>query len=254
MTEIKRRWSCAFAPDQFVSRVRCLHWPSPSTLDGTPLKPTAGRLPQGDAVDKPPRAWASPGRAPAVVLGRSQRALDLVPVLPVRHRASGGGAVLTGPWLLRAALRLPRTHLLVRDGPLPLARWFGRVHLRWLQTLGLGDARLHSGGSREHWACFGGQGPGEVFVHGRKLAGIAQAWRRSSVLLVSGTQLSAAPWPLLCTSFRRPPDEARELARATIALDECLGCPVDVLACARSLRAALDLACAGSGGSAGPLS
>lgn len=188
---------------------------------------------------KSPRAWAFPGGKPAVVLGRSQHGLHAIPVLPVRRRASGGGAVLTGPWLLRAAVRLPRGHVLLRHGPGTLARWIGRIHLEWLQAHGVAGASLHEGQAEEHWACFAGRSAGEVLVEGCKLTGIAQAWQRHSTLVSAGTLLYPPPWRLLCDALARPPSDAAELARGTASLDECMDSPGDVATRAESLRAAL---------------
>lgn len=189
---------------------------------------------------KPPRAWALPGGRPAVVLGRSQHLLRVHTALPVRRRASGGGAVLAGPWLLPAAVRLPRDHPLLRSGPAALARWFGELHLQWLHAAGVTEARMHAGPAREHWACFGGCNVGEVTVDGRKLVGIAQAWRRSGVLVVAGTLLRPPPWAVLCEALGRPASEAAELAAATVTLRECSRGAHDVAARAAGLRVALD--------------
>lgn len=69
-------------------------------------------------MSRPPRAWLLAERAPAIVLGRGQRGLPLrSSPLPLRQRASGGGAVLPcagtllapPPWrLLCDALGQPR--------------------------------------------------------------------------------------------------------------------------------------------------
>lgn len=190
-------------------------------------------------MPKPPRAWVLPGGCPSVVLGRSQHALRVRAALPVRRRASGGGAVLAGPWLLRAAVRLPRGHPLLRSGPASLARWLGEVHLQWLHAAGVAGARMHAGPGREHWACFGGCNVGEVVVDGRKLTGIAQAWRRSGVLVAAGTLVHPPHWLVLCEAMERPAAEAAELAAATTTLQECLRLRPDVAAWADGLRAAL---------------
>jgi len=195
-------------------------------------------------MEKPPRAWALPGGKPAVVLGRSQHALELTRVLPIRRRASGGGAVLAGPWLLRAAVRLPRGHVLLQHGPGSLARWMGRIHLGWLQAHGLHGACLYEDAGQDHWACFAGQSPGEVMVAGRKLTGIAQRWQRAGVLVSAGTLIDPPPWALLCDALGRPASDARELDRASISLSACRGCVVDAPALAESLRTALLLALA----------
>lgn len=190
-------------------------------------------------MNRPPRAWAVPGGRVLVVLGRAQRAWPVRPVVPVRRRASGGGAVLSGPWLLRAAVRLPQGHPLLDQGPGSAARWFGRIHADWLQREGVRDASLHEGAARDHWACFGGRGPGEVLVDGRKLVGIAQAWQRSAVLLSSGTLLAAPPWELLCDVMAQDRRAVAQLADTTISVGAYLGKPPDPLLSARNLRAAL---------------
>lgn len=193
-------------------------------------------------MTQPPRAWAAVGARPCVVLGRAQHGWRTDGSLPVRRRATGGGAVLCGPWLLRVAVRWPRQHPLLVDGPAAAARWLGAVHLRWLHTLGLGGAALHTGPVRDHWSCFSGRGPGEVTVGGRKIVGIAQCWQRSSVLLSAGTLLSTPPWELLCASLGRPSDEVPALRRETVALDACLATVPQPSCCARELHRALQAA------------
>ena len=198
----------------------------------------------GPGTGKLPRAWALAGGTPAVVLGRSQHALPVTRVLPIRRRASGGGAVLAGPWLLRAAVRLPRGHALLQHGPGSLARWMGSIHLGWLQDHGLHGACLYEGAGQDHWACFGGRSPGEVLVGGRKLTGIAQRWQRSGVLVSAGTLTDPPPWTSLCDALGRPASDARELDRTTTSLNACRGCVVDAPALAERLRTALVLALA----------
>jgi lipoate-protein ligase A len=187
-------------------------------------------------VARPALVSVRVGSVAAVVLGRAQRELPTDAVLPVRLRASGGGAVLTGPWLMRAAVLLPATHPLASRGPAAAAHWFGEVHRRWLQAQGLGSAVLHAGATAEHWACFAGRGPGEVLIAGRKIVGIAQAWRRRAILLSSGTLLSPPPWPLLCAALRRPRADAGMLAALTVSATDCLGREIDAAAWADALR------------------
>lgn len=181
-----------------------------------------------------------------MVLGRSQHTLQVTPVLPTRRRASGGGAVLAGPWLLRAAVRLPRGHVLLQHGPGSLARWMGRVHLGWFEAHGLHGACLYEGVGQDHWACFAGRSAGEVLVGDRKLTGIAQRWQRFAVLVSAGTLIDPPPWALLCDALARPASDARELAGATTSLSACRPCVVDTRAWAESLRTALLLAVAAS--------
>lgn len=197
-------------------------------------------------------AWALPGRAPGVALGRSQQLPPEPSPLPVRRRSSGGGAVLEGPWLLRSAVRLPRAWIGSRAGPSELARWFGKVHLQWLQQRGVPGAALYRGGTHDHWACFAGRSAGEVLVAGRKLTGIAQAWRRSGVFITAGTLLFAPPWPRLCETLGRSASEAEDLARAATDLEECLGRRVDAGSWAQSLLMALEAALAEAAASLAP--
>ncbi|WP_431777598.1 lipoyl protein ligase domain-containing protein [Ottowia caeni] len=60
-------------------------------------------------------------RLPAVVLGYSQRRLmqevDARTGLEVLRRDSGGGAVLTGPWMLGLSVALPPEHALLGTEP-----------------------------------------------------------------------------------------------------------------------------------------
>lgn len=185
---------------------------------------------------KPARLWACVGLAPAVVLGRSQRGLSTHPVVRVQRRASGGGAVLTGPWMLEAMLRLPRDHAIAARGPAEAARWFGELHLEWLRDQGIEGAALHEGRTTSHWSCFAGLGPGEVLVQGRKLTGIAQTWRRRNIYLSSGTLLSAPPWALLCEVLGRPAADAAALRAQATSAQECLGRDAPASGWLRSLR------------------
>ncbi len=191
---------------------------------------------------KPARLWACVGLAPAVVLGRSQRGLSTHPVVRVQRRSSGGGAVLTGPWMLEAMLRLPRRHPVADKGPADAARWFGQVHLDWLREQGIEGAALHEGRTTSHWSCFAGLGPGEVLVQGRKLTGIAQTWRRQNIYLSSGTLLFTPPWTVLCEVLDRPPGDSAELQAQATSARECLGHEVEPAGWLRSLRAALERA------------
>jgi lipoate-protein ligase A len=198
---------------------------------------------------KAARAWVLAGGRPAIILGRSQHLLAAHSELPVRRRASGGGAVLAGPWMLRAAVRLPRDQSLARHGPAALARWLGDVHLQWLQAQGVPGLELQQGAGERHWACFARLGTGEIGVGGRKLMGVAQVWRRSVVLASAGTLLQVPPWEVLCEALGHPASEAAELAAATVTLAQCAPRQLEPEEWAAALRVKLEAALARAGAS-----
>jgi lipoate-protein ligase A len=177
------------------------------------------------------RVWRY--RAPAIVLGLSQRRLqDAVAArageaLPVLVRASGGGAVLAGPWMIGATVLLPSRHPLAAGALVDSYRWFGEQHMRVLRAFGVESRLLSPQELRESdsrvdgfeplpWACFGALSPWEL-VDGarRKLGGLAQQRRASGIALVAGTLLWRPPWSLLCEALDRG-DALEALTRRTI--------------------------------------
>ena len=169
-----------------------------------------------------PMALAAVSSHAGLSLGRSQRGDAAGVQWPCRLRSSGGGAVLLGPWLLRAVLVLPASHPRLRQGPAAAALWFGSLHRGWLRGHGI-DAHCHEGPLSSHWACFAGRAPGEVLVDGRKLTGVAQTWRHDRVQLWSGTLLSPVPWSMLCRELNRRVEHAQVLAETTTTVQCCLG-------------------------------
>ncbi|MBN9373261.1 hypothetical protein [Hydrogenophaga sp.] len=169
-----------------------------------------------------PMALAGVSSHAGLSLGRSQRGESAEALSPCRLRASGGGAVLLGPWLLRAVLLLPAGHPRLQPGPAAAALWFGALHRDWLRGHGI-DAICHEGPVVPHWACFAGRSPGEVLVDGRKLTGVSQTWRRDRVQLWSGTLLSPVPWSMLCQELNRRAEHAQVLAATTTTVQACLG-------------------------------
>ncbi|HSX92479.1 MAG TPA: hypothetical protein VLG41_06140 [Hydrogenophaga sp.] len=169
-----------------------------------------------------PMALAAVSSHAGLSLGRSQRGDAAGVHWPCRLRSSGGGAVLLGPWLLRAVLVLPASHPRLRQGPAAAALWFGALHRDWLRGHGI-DAHCYEGTLSSHWACFAGRAPGEVLVDGRKLTGVAQTWRRDRVQLWSGTLLSPVPWSMLCRELNRRVEHAQVLAETTTTVQCCLG-------------------------------
>lgn len=173
------------------------------------------------------RVWCY--EQPAVVLGCSQRAtyehlqaLPGGPPLEVLLRESGGGAVLTGHWLLGLSLALPVGHAWLGQGLLESYRHLGQLCVDTLDDVGvpaqlLPPAAIPStqtglaarGLPVLDWACFGNLSPWEVVdTQGRKLVGLAQRRRQTGVLLVAGVLLNDPPWELLCDVLGRGHDVA----------------------------------------------
>lgn len=188
---------------------------------------------------KPARIWTGIDGRASLSLGPSLHRLQPSPLIPVRLRIAGGGAVLRGPWMLRGAVRLPREHELLSGGPVQAARWLGGVHQKWLRRIGIPHIQCYEGPVLQHWSCFAGRVPGEVLIGQRKITGIAQAWRRHDVLLTSGTLLSAVPWLLLCDAMHQnKPFEVETLKARATDLQQCLG-PIPAQPWAESLFATL---------------
>lgn len=152
-------------------------------------------------------------------------------------RESGGGAVLTGPWLVSASIVLPSGHPWVCDGLIDSYRRLGQLHVKVLKEFGVPARALPpqelprgndaNGVSAVDWACFGGLSPWElVNVEGRKLVGLAQRRRRAGVLLVAGTLVGAVDWPLLCGAMGYPQQE-HLLRRRTVCAEELAGCAIE---------------------------
>ncbi len=175
------------------------------------------------------RVWTY--AAPAVVLGCSQRSLlpavaqRLPQGVELQARPSGGGAVLTGPWMVSASVALPLSHPWVQ-GRLPGSyRALGQLHVEVLASLGvpsqaLPESEVDAANARlgpvVGWACFGSLAPWEVTdAQGRKLVGLAQRRQRTGVLLVAGTLVHLPDWSLLCQALDQPGDLARMHERTT---------------------------------------
>lgn len=166
---------------------------------------------------------------PAIVLGCSQRAVyERLLATPggspteVLLRESGGGAVLTGPWMLGLSLALPIGHPWLGQGLLESYRHLGQLFAQLLIAEGVPARTLPPTElpaqqaaliARDlpvlDWACFGNLSPWEVVdAQGRKLVGLAQRRRQTGVLLVAGLLLTEPPWALLCEALQRGEDEA----------------------------------------------
>ncbi|HEU4843751.1 MAG TPA: ligase [Burkholderiaceae bacterium] len=182
------------------------------------------------------RLWTY--RVPGVVLGCSQAALRArmdsrhALAASVVQRGSGGGAVLTGPWMVSASIILPPDHPLVGQGTVSSYRWLGALHAGLLRDAGIRayaippeEVRLHQADARLKWACYGGLSPWEVVVNQRKIVGLAQLRKRTGVLITSGTLIARPDWSLLCDALGQPGD-AGLLGDCTTSYAEQLGAPV----------------------------
>jgi lipoate-protein ligase A len=197
--------------------------------------------------------------APGVVLGCAQRAaLDEVGPraaaagMEAVVRQAGGGAVLTGPWMLSASLLLPQRHPLASAQLVHSYRWLGELYAGVLRSLGVPAQALtperarelqsRAGAQQLGWACYGGYSPWEVVVGDRKIVGLAQVRRRGSVLLVAGLQLARPDWGLLAQALGRPGEEAAALAACNTSCEEEAGGGDWLNAVAGPLRQALSYA------------
>lgn len=185
------------------------------------------------------RLWTY--RAPGVVLGCAQRRLyelgqgvpadgSAITVIP---RMAGGGAVLTGPWMLSVSVVLPHGHPLLTASLVDSYRWLGEVFASVLRGQGFAchaitpaeAARLQEqrGSDALDWACYGGYSPWEVVAGGRKLVGLAQVRRRTGVLLAAGLLLDQPDWQLLTGAMGRPVEQAAQLAACNTSCTQLRG-------------------------------
>ena len=189
--------------------------------------------------------------APAVVLGCSQH---LTPAIAQRaamtriqvcSSPAGGGAVLTGPWMLGATVLLPPRHPLVVASLAESYRWFGLAHAAWLRRHGVeaiatpAPLPSHGGDEQFGWACFASVSHWEVAAGDGKIVGLAQARRHNGVLLTSAVLLQPPPWALLCNVMNKPLSHAATLAGRTSSCERMLGRAVDPTALMPTLWHAL---------------
>jgi len=176
------------------------------------------------------RAWLP--SEPAIVFGCSQRliyeeALEKAPpATTLLIRRAGGGAVLSGPWMLSLSVLLPTSCALIDLGLLGLFKWLAEHHVAALRQFGIPaiaasptepvplvtDPALK-------WACFANLGPWEIVAHGRKLAGLAQFHSRNGILLSSGILLEQPDWQLMSTPLGYSPEAADALQKRTVGCD-----------------------------------
>ena len=198
------------------------------------------------------RVWTY--AAPAIVLGCSQRAhLPALqagaPNTPALVRASGGGAVLVGPWMVSSSVVLPLAHPWVSGRINESYQGLGRLYVQLLARLGVVARALPPAevlqaemglGAPVPWACFGSLASWEVVdaAGGRKLVGLAQRRQRHGVLLVAGTLVSQPDWALLCRAMGHPGDEAA-MQQRTVSCAQLHSGFVSAAVYAQALHAAL---------------
>lgn len=149
-----------------------------------------------------------------LTLGRSQRPTPELLAraeragIRVTPRNSGGGAVMTGSWMLSASTLVPPDHRLAR---LSVPRSYAEVGSAWgraLALLGLESERVdpdNLAGKRKRfqnhgldWVCFAGLSYGELTdTRNRKLVGLAQVRKKTGVAIVSGMLLERPDWETL---------------------------------------------------------
>jgi lipoate-protein ligase A len=165
--------------------------------------------------------------APALVLGSAQADPPQPADLAVVRRRSGGGAVLVRPGeVVWVDVDLPVGDERWEDDVGRSFLWLGRAWAGALADLGHRTA-VHEGGYEPgRWGkrvCFAGRGPGEVFLDGAKVVGMAQRRTRA------GARFQ-------CALLRRWDPEA--LVDLLVAAEERAAARRDLAAAARGLAVA----------------
>lgn len=160
--------------------------------------------------------------APAIVLGAAQ-SVELVLVDEARRhgvdvvkRRSGGGAVWLDDGMTWVDVVLQKDDPLWSDDVGKAFLWLGNCWSETVSSLVKGSeaVSVHNGAlAQSSWSklvCFGGLGPGEVSLGGRKVVGVSQKRTRSAALFQCGVLHAWDPSQLL--RFLVPtqqPEEAR---------------------------------------------
>jgi lipoate-protein ligase A len=173
----------------------------------------------------------------ALILGRGQQASASVVErageegIDVVVRASGGGAVIAGPWMCSHTVLVPPDHALARMSLPRSYEAIGEAWRRALARLGIATSTAPrvtaSAAGDDHagrWACFAGLSCGELVGPGnRKIVGLAQVRRRNGVAICAGLLLSQPDWSRLVRVWRGPGDDAlaQSLREGTVECNEC---------------------------------
>ena len=210
-----------------------------------------------DAGVSEPRVMSWHYSAPALVLGRGQKPAQ--PLLEraadegvaVVTRASGGGAVIAGPWMLSVTLLLPAAHALARKslpaGYSAVGEACRRVlhRFRIPTALAAGASAARSAGSAASddldWVCFAGLSHGELVAGGgRKIVGVSQVRRRDAVGICLGILLGRPDWASMLRVWQGGDDPrlVLRLENCTASCDQLV--PPDEVPSIHSLAAALE--------------
>lgn len=184
-----------------------------------------------DARVTEPRVMSWHYASPAVVLGRGQKAsAELLERaagerLEVVTRASGGGAVMAGPWMLSLTLLLPVAHALATASLPASYRAVGAACRRVLDRFRL-PTELAAGARAADelaWACFAGVSHGElVAAGGRKIVGVSQVRRRDAIAICIGILHGRPDWEALVRIWQGREDGrlVRQLEHRTASCDQ----------------------------------
>ena len=210
-----------------------------------------------DAGVSEPRVISWHYCAPAIVLGRGQKPVQ--PLLEraagegiaVVTRASGGGAVMAGPWMLSVTLLLPAAHALARKslpaGYSAVGEACQRVLSRFRVPTEVAAGPSSTEPARRHelgelsWACFAGLSHGELLASGgRKIVGVSQVRRRDAIGICMGILLGRPDWAALLRVWQglEDPRLVLKLEGCTASCDQLV--PPDEVPSIHSLAAALE--------------
>ena len=157
--------------------------------------------------------------------------------IDIVDRDSGGGAVLTGPWLVSVSVVIPHRHPMLGQNIGDSYRGLAQLHVSALENFGVTSRVWFPSDLIKlpaldnlvlDWACFGGLSQGEVINgDGRKLVGLSQKRNINGVLIVSGTLVGSINWKLLCDAMDHD-DQLHTLSDRTISMQEIRGEEIDV--------------------------
>ncbi len=173
----------------------------------------------------------------ALVLGRSQKPSAAMleraseEGIEVVVRASGGGAVIAGPWMCSHTVLVPPDHDFAR---LSLPRSYEVIGEAWRRALGRhgiptdmaprATAGAAGADGAKRWVCFASLSCGELVGPGdRKIVGLAQVRRRNAVAICAGLLLGQPDWQRLLHVWLGQGDDAlaQSLRDGVVSCEEC---------------------------------